>query len=156
MKVTVGTKAPNFSLFDNEKDQFALSEFVGHSNVLLLFFPAAFTGVCTTELNAVSNDLDSYANTKVVGISTDSPFCLAEFAKVNALKFRLLSDHDATVATNYGTKYDHDFTPMKLDRISKRSAFLIDKEGVVQYAEVLENAGEMPDLDAIKSKLASK
>ena len=123
---------------------------------MLLFFPAAFSGVCTTELNEVNNALASYgADTTVVGISTDAPFSLAEFRKANGLSFNLLSDHEANVCRLYGTKYDRDFTPMKLDRISKRSAFVVDREGAVRYAEVLESAGNMPDLARIRELASS-
>jgi len=156
MKPKKGQPAPDIDLFDDERNAFSLASARGKKNVLLLFFPMAFAGVCTTELNTVSNELEAYGtDTLVVGISTDSPFTLAEFKKVNGFRFQLLSDHDATVCEAYGTKYDHDFTPMKLDRVSKRSAFVVDKNGIIQYAEVLESAGNLPDLEAIKKVLAS-
>lgn len=156
MAITRGTEAPDFTLFSNKMEPFTLSEHRG-KKVLLLFFPGAFTSVCTTELNTVNSELPAFGgnSTQVVGLSTDSPFVLAEFRKVHKFDFPLLSDHDGEVSACYGSKYDHDFTSMKLDRISKRSAFVVDKEGVVQYAEVLENAGEQPNFDAIKQVLAS-
>ncbi|NNE71815.1 MAG: redoxin domain-containing protein [Rhodothermales bacterium] len=155
MSLSVGDRAPDFSLFTDEKEAFTLSEAVKTGPVVLLFFPDAFTGVCTTEVNEVSNDLGAYGdNTTVVGISTDSPFTLAEFRKVNGLKFNLVSDHEANVSRLYGTKYNRDFTGMKLDRISKRSAFVVDTDGVIQYAEVLESAGDMPDLAAVRKAVA--
>ncbi|MFT4605537.1 MAG: peroxiredoxin [Rhodothermales bacterium] len=154
MSVSVGDHAPDFSLFSDEKKAFTLSEALKHGPVVVLFFPAAFTGVCTTEVNEVSNDLAAYGeNTTVVGISTDSPFTLTEFRKVHGLKFNLLSDHEANVCRLYGTKYDRDFTPMKLDRISKRSAFVVGTDGVIRYAEILDVAGDMPDLDAVKASI---
>lgn len=149
--MTTGDKAPDFSLFSDSRKQFSLSEARKDGPVLLLFFPAAFTGTCTTELNEVSNDLESYEPAVVVGISTDAPFALAEFSKLNQFRVSLLSDHDASVCAAYDCKYDSDFTSMKYDRIAKRGAFLIDVQGIVQYAEVLENAGDLPDLDAIKT-----
>ena len=157
MAVTQGSEAPDFTLFSNKMEPFRLSEHRGKKNVLLLFFPGAFTSVCTTELNAVNGELAAFGGdgTQVVGLSTDSPFALEEFRNVHKFDFPLLSDHDGEVSALYGSKYDHDFTPMKLDRISKRSAFVVDRAGVVQYAEVLENAGEQPDFDAIKQVLAS-
>jgi peroxiredoxin len=85
----------------------------------------------------------------VVGISTDSPFVLEEFRSVHDLSFSLLSDHDAEVSAQYGAKYDGNFTPMNLDRISKRAAFVVDKNGTIQYREVLDNAGTQPDLDRV-------
>ncbi|MEZ4698693.1 MAG: redoxin domain-containing protein [Rhodothermales bacterium] len=151
MSIRVGQPAPEIALYDDKKELFKLSSFKGSKNVILLFYPGAFTSVCTTELNTVNNDLAAYgADTVVVGISTDSPFAQAEFKKVNGLTFPLLSDHDAVASAAYGAKYDHNFTPMKLDRIAKRSAFVVAKDGTIAYAEVLENAGEMPDLDAVK------
>ena len=94
-------------------------------------------------------DLDAH----VLGISTDSPFVLGEFKKQNDLEFPLLSDHSGQVSEQYGVKYDNDFTDMKLDRIAKRAAFVIDPDGTVRYAEVLENAGKQPDFDAVKQAL---
>lgn len=146
-----GHSAPAISLYTHDKQPWSLADQPGQT--LLLFFPGAFTSVCTTELNDVSNDLDRYTNAgvNVVGISTDSPFALAEFHKVNMLRFPLLSDHDGEVAKAYGTKYDHDFTPMKLDRIAKRSAFLVGDDGTLRYAEVLDNAGQQPNFEAIQA-----
>lgn len=156
MAVTPGTQAPDFTLFSNKKEAFTLSDHRGQKNVLLLFFPGAFTSVCTTELNTVNGELDGFGDdTQVVGLSTDSPFALAEFGNIHKFGFPLLSDHDGDVSARYGAKYDHDFTPMKLDRISRRAAFVVDKDGVVQYAEVLESAGDLPDFDAIKQALTS-
>lgn len=147
--------APDFELFTHDIEPFVLSEHRGHP-VLLLFFPGAFTSVCTNEMNIVNNDLASFGaedGVAVVGISTDSPFVLDEYRKVNDLQFNLLSDHDAKVAAAYGAKYDHNFTPMELDRIAKRAAFVVDAEGILQYAEVLNNAGKQPDFEAIKATI---
>ena len=155
MALEVGQVAPNIRLYSDDKELFDLSENRG-TNVLLLFFPAAFTGVCTTELNTVNNDLDRYqnANVDVVGISTDSPFSLAEFKKVNALTFPLLSDHNTEASEAYGTKYEVDGAfPFGLHRLSKRSAFLVDAEGVIRYAEVLEVATDQPDFEAIDAAI---
>ena len=152
----IGHQAPDFGLFSDEKEFFKLEDFRGKQDVVLLFFPAAFTGVCTTELNTVNNDIEAYGGAQVVGISTDTPFTLAEFKKVNGLRFPLLSDHNGTVAERYGAKYDHNFTGMKLDRIAKRSAFVVGKDGVIKYAEVLENAGDLPDLEKVRAAVASE
>ncbi|WP_412063192.1 redoxin domain-containing protein [Rubrivirga sp. IMCC45206] len=155
MPISSGDDAPDFTLFDSEKTAFSLAEARADGPVVLLFFPGAFTSVCTTELNTVGNNYDRYTDlgAQVVGISTDSPFALAEFKKANGFPFRLLSDHDGSVSEAYGAKYDHDFTPMKLDRVSKRAAFVVGTGGTVQYAEVLDNAGEQPDFDAVLSAL---
>jgi len=151
--MNVGDLAPDFTLYSNNNTAFHLAS--QEQPVVLLFFPGAYTSVCTTELNEVSNDLPAYGRATVVGISTDSPFALAAYAKENAFAFELLSDHDADVSAAYGSKYDNDFTPMKLDRISKRSAFVIDRDRTIRYAEVLDNAGEIPDLAAVKDTLKS-
>ena len=155
MAVEPGQQAPDFTLFTEQKEAFTLSEQRGGRSTVLLFFPGAFTSVCTEEMCSVNSDLASYQNldAQVVGISTDSPFVLKEFKKQNGLAFTLLSDHNGEVSAQYGAKYDHDFTDMKLDRIAKRSAFVIDPEGVVRYAEVLENAGNQPDFGAIHNAL---
>lgn len=149
--VTKGDEAPDFQIFTHDMEPWRLSDFRGEP-VVLLFFPGAFTSVCTTELNTVNNEMDEFGGSEaeVVGISTDSPFVLDEFRKVNDLQFPLLSDHDAEAAALYGAKYDNDFTPMKLDRIAQRAAFVIDGDGIVQYAEITENAGKQPDFGAIK------
>ena len=154
MALSVGDPAPDFTLHTSDKEPWTLSDHRGQQ-VVLLFFPGAFTGVCTTELNTINNDLSSYSDATVVGISTDSPFALAEFSKVNGFQFPLLSDHDAEICARYGAKYDHDFTNMLLDRIAKRSAFVVDADGAIAYAEVLESAGDEPDYAAIKHALSN-
>lgn len=150
---TTGDEAPDFQLFTDENEAWRLSEHL-ESPVLLLFFPGAFTSVCTTELNTVNNDLDRFGDVQVVGISTDSPFVLSEFRSVHNFSFPLLSDHDAEVSALYGTKYQGNFTPMNLDRIAKRSAFVIDDDRIVRYREVLNNAGNQPDFDTIADVLS--
>jgi len=144
-----GDTAPDFTLYTDEQQSWRLSDHRDQP-VVLLFFPGAFTSVCTTELNSVNNDLDSFEPAHVVGISTDAPAVLSEFRSSQQLAFPLLSDHDAEVCAAYGAKYNQNFTDMKLDRIAKRSAFVIDRDGTIQYAEVLEDAGQQPDFDAIK------
>lgn len=151
--LSVGDQAPDFELYTHEEEAWRLSDHRG-TPVVLLFFPGAFTSVCTTELNTVSNNLEDYGAAEVVGISTDSPFALEEFHETQEFALPLLSDHSADVSAQYGAKYDS-FTPMELDRVSKRAAFVIDGEGTIQYAEVLENAGNQPDLDQIKEVVAN-
>lgn len=153
MPLHTGDAAPDFTLFDSEQTPFTLSDASGP--VVLLFFPGAFTSVCTDELNLVGNDYASYQDrgAEVVGISTDSPFALAEFKKVHGFPFRLLSDHDAEVCAAYDAKYDNNFTGMNLDRIARRAAFVVGADGTIQYAEVLESAGDQPDFDNVLSAL---
>ena len=154
MSIEIGQNAPEIELYKSDKTPFKLSDYRGKNNVLLLFFPAVFTGTCTTELNMVNNDIADFGlDTVVVGISTDSPFSQAEFKKANAFTFDLLSDHNASVCAAYGAKYENNFTAMNLDRIARRSAFVVGKDGTIRYAEVLESAGDLPDLDAVQSVL---
>jgi glutaredoxin-dependent peroxiredoxin len=156
MSITVSKDAPDFSLFDSDKKVIKLSEFKSKKNVLLLFFPVAFTSVCTKELCSVRDDIAKYnnANAEVLGISVDSVFTLAKFKEEQGYNFPLLSDFNKEVSTAYGCIYNS-FTDMNMKGVSKRSAFIIDKAGIVQYAEVLENAGEIPNFEAINTKLES-
>lgn len=154
MIIETGQIAPDFSLYDNEKNKVTLSELKGQ-NVLLLFFPQAFTSVCTKELCSIRDNIAAYNNTnaKVFGISVDSVFTLNKFREEQQYNFPLLSDFNKEVSTLYGTIYNDWILDMK--GVSKRSAFLIDKEGVIRYAEVLENAGEVPDFGKIQEILAA-
>jgi peroxiredoxin len=154
MKLKIGQKAPDFSLFNQDKNKISLSAFAG-KNVLLLFFPQAFTGVCTKELCSIRDDIGRYqnANAQVLGISVDSVFTLAKFREEQQYNFPLLSDFNKEVSRKYETIYEDWILDMK--GVSKRSAFIIDKEGIIRYAEVLESAGDLPDFEAINSTLAS-
>jgi peroxiredoxin len=153
MKIEVGQAAPDFSLFDSEKNKITLSENKGQP-VLLLFFPLAFTSVCTQELCSVRDNIAWYntINAKVFGISVDALQTLAKFKEDQQLNFTLLSDFNKDVSRAYDSIYEMFGYNMK--GVSKRSAFVIDKEGIVQYAEVLENAGEVPDFKQIQQVLS--
>lgn len=155
MSITIGQKAPDFSLFASMNEKISLSDFAGNKNVLVLFFPQAFTGVCTKELCGVRDDIAKYnnANAQVLGISVDSVFTLAKFKDEQQYNFPLLSDFNKEVSTSYGAIYES-FTAMDMKGVSKRAAFVIDKQGVIQYAEVLESAGDVPDFIAINEVLA--
>ncbi|HHJ49690.1 MAG TPA: peroxiredoxin [Phaeodactylibacter sp.] len=152
MSLQTGMKAPDFTLPDTEKNMTTLSDFRGQ-NVLVLFFPLAFTGVCTKELCATRDDIARYQelNTQVLAISVDSPFSLGKFKEEQQLNFPLLSDFNREAARAYGALYDEFVLGMK--GVAKRSAFVVDKDGVLRYVEVLENAGELPDFEAIKETL---
>ncbi len=154
MSISTGQKAPDFTLFNTEKEPVKLSDMQGKKNVLLLFFPMAFTGVCTAELCSVRDDIGKYDNekTQVYGISVDSVFTLENFKAQQNYNYPLLSDFNKEVSTAYGAIYDS-FTGMGMKGVSKRSAFIIDKAGNIQYAEVLENAGEVPNFSEINEKL---
>ncbi len=152
--LTVGDLAPDFTLYNTEKQAITLSELKGQ-NVVLLFFPLAFTSTCTAELCSVRDDIGSYSNinAKVFGISVDTPFSLGKFKAEQNLNFDLLSDFNKNVSTAYGCLYDTFILGMM--GVSKRSAFVVDKEGVIKYAEVLESAGELPNLEKVKQTLES-
>ncbi len=152
MSLSAGQAAPDFTLFDTQKQTLTLSELKGR-NVVILFFPLAFTSVCTKELCEMRDSISWYnnVNASVLGISVDSLFSLGKFREEQQLNFPLLSDFNKEVSTAYGSLYETFGFGMK--GVSKRSAFVIDKEGIIRYAEVLENAGEVPDFGAIRSVL---
>lgn len=153
MAIVKGQEAPDFSLFSSDKTKVTLSDYNG-KNVLLLFFPLAFTGVCTKELCGIRDDIARYsnANAEVLGISVDSPQTLHKFKEDQGYNFPLLSDFNKEVSTLYECIYSS-FTGMDMHGVSKRSAFVIDREGIVQYAQVLENAGDLPDFETINQTL---
>ncbi|CAG1770066.1 cytosolic tryparedoxin peroxidase, trypanosomatid typical 2-Cys peroxiredoxin [uncultured bacterium] len=155
MPAVVGSPAPDFKLFSHSVEEVSLSSFKG-KNVVILFFPLANTAVCTKEMCNVRDEFKIYQklNAEVVGISVDSPFALQMFAEKHNYTFPLLSDFNKEVSAAYGALYDV-FVPGKFDYkgVSKRSAFVVDKDGVVRYAEVLENAGEEPNYLEIKKVL---
>ena len=146
--------APNFTLRDSDKNEVSLSQFSG-KNVVLVFFPLAFTGVCTTELCSLRDSIAVYnnLNAEVLGISVDSLFTLDKFKNEQSLNFTLLSDFNKEVSAAYGCLYENFVLDMK--GVSKRSAFVIDAKGAVQYAEVLESAGDLPNFEAIQACLTS-
>jgi glutaredoxin-dependent peroxiredoxin len=148
MKIEIGQIAPGFTLYDSEKNKVTLSDLKGH-NVLLLFFPLAFTSTCTAELCSIRDNISFYnnVNAKVFGISVDSLHTLAKFKAEQNLNFSLLSDFNKDVSALYGSLYELFSYNMK--GVSKRSAFVIDKNGIVRYAEVLENAVEQPNFKNI-------
>ncbi len=152
MAIQVGQHATDFMLRDEEKNKVTLSEQRG-KNVVLLFFPLAFTSTCTKELCSMRDNIGIYnnLNAQVYGISVDSLYSLNKYKAEQHLNFPLLSDFNKEVSTAYDTIYEHFSNGMK--GVSKRSAFVIDKEGVVRYAEVLENATEIPNFEAIQAVL---
>ncbi len=153
MKLKTGDKAPLFTLYSDAKREVALTEYRGQ-NLVLLFFPMAFTDVCTEELCTMRDTLETYNNMEaaVVAISVDSPFTLAKFKDSEQLNFPLLSDFNKEVSRQYGVLYET--FVLGLHGVSKRSAFVIDAEGMIRYAEVLESAGDQPDYSAIQETLA--
>lgn len=154
MSIQVGQNAPDFTLYSSSKEKITLSDFAGKKNVLILFFPQSFTGVCTTELCGVRDDIARYqnSNAEVIAISVDSIFTLAKFKELQQLNFTLLSDFNKEVSTLFDSIYES-FTDMNMHGVSKRSAFIVNKSGIVEYAQVLESAGDVPDFVAINQVL---
>jgi peroxiredoxin len=160
MPLSVGTKAPDFTLSTKTADvpkQIKLSDNFGKKNTLLLFFPMAFTGTCTTEMCDTTKELSNYSgmNTVVYGISGDNPFAQEAWAQQEKINVTLLSDYEHKIARDYGVVYDS-FLPERnlgMGGVSKRAAFVIDKNGVIQHVDVREDARELPDFEKIKAKL---
>ncbi len=161
MALAVGTKAPDFSLATKTADgpkQVKLSDNFGKTNTLLLFFPMAFTGTCTTEMCSMTSELPDYAgmNAAVYGISGDNPFAQEAWAQKEKISVTLLSDYEHRVAKDYDVIYDS-FLPqinLGMGGVPKRSAFVVDRNGVIQYAESNDDAKALPNFDKIKEKLA--
>ena len=152
MSAAVGQKAPNFELVDSDKNVVKLESYKG-KNVVLLFFPAAFTSVCTKEMCQTRDELSYFngLNAQMFGISVDMPFTLAKYKEANQLNFPMLSDFNKEAITAYGAKYDSWI--MGLKGVAKRASFVIDKDGVIRFAQILENASDYPDFDGIKKTL---
>ncbi|MBA2271313.1 MAG: redoxin domain-containing protein [Chthoniobacterales bacterium] len=161
MALPVGTKAPDFTLPTKTADgpkQITLSEQYGNGNTLLLFFPMAFTGTCTTEMCGISNGLREYRelNATVYGISGDNPFAQEAWAQKESISVPLLSDYEHQVARAYDVAYDS-FLPqlnLPMGGVPKRAVFVIDREGVIQHSESNDDARELPDFEKIKARLA--
>jgi len=153
MNIQIGQQAPDFTLFNTEKNKISLSDYKG-KNVVILFFPLAFTGTCTTEMCHMRDHMSLYNgfNAEIIGISVDSLFVLDRFKKENNLDFTLLSDFNKTACKDYGCLYE--MFAFEMQGVSKRAAFIVDKDGNIQYAEVLESAGELPNFEAIQECLA--
>jgi peroxiredoxin len=153
MSISIGQAAPAFTLFDTDKKATSLSDYKG-KNVVVLFFPLAFTGVCTTELCSIRDNIGVYntANAEVLGISVDSLFTLGKFKEEQKLNFSLLSDFNKTASKAFDVLYET-FPAFEMQGVAKRSAFVIDKEGVVQYAEICPTPGDLPNFEAIQTVL---
>ncbi|MEI6322381.1 MAG: redoxin domain-containing protein [bacterium] len=159
--LTIGTKAPDFTLSTITAEgpkRLTLSSEIGKNNILLLFVPAAFTSVCTAEFCEISKGIGSFGSLdcSVFGISGDSPFAQKEWAAKEAITIPLLSDYEHTAAKAYGVAYES-FLPelgLGFGGVAKRSAFLIDRTGLIQYAESSDDPKQLPDFDAIKTKLS--
>lgn len=153
MSLQVGDKAPDFKLFSSELKEVSLADYKG-KKLVVHFFPLAFTGTCTTQLCTMRDSFGYYEgmNAAVVGISIDSPFTLAKYKEVENYQFPLLSDFNKEASQAYGAFYDE--FKFNLKGVAKRAAFVIDEDGNIAYAEVLEDAADLPNFDAIKKTVA--
>jgi glutaredoxin-dependent peroxiredoxin len=160
MSIHAGDQAPDFTLVTKTADGpqlVKLADFVGHSAVVLLFVPMAFTSVCTKEFCDISAGISEYEalDAKVLGISGDNPFAQAAWAEKEGITIPLLSDYEHTVAKAYGVAYEQ-FLPeanLIMGGVAKRSAFVIDKAGIVRHAEVCEHPKDLPNFEAVKAAL---
>jgi len=155
MAIPAGSKAPDFSLKSKNGEiiDVRLADYLGKSNVVILFFPFAFTGVCTAEMCDITAGLGAYQdlNAKVIGISVDSLFAQEAWAKKENISLTLASDLNKTTAAAYGTLLDD---LGGFGSTSARAAFVIDKAGVIQYSEQTPTPKDLPNFEAVKAKLA--
>ena len=156
MAITVGTKAPEFTLKSKDANglvDVSLAANLGQKNTVILFFPLAFTGVCTTELCDVTQGISAYADlgASVIGISVDSPFAQEAWAKKENITIQLVSDLDKKTIAAYGVEFPG---LAGIGLTSARAAFIVDKAGVIQYAEQTATPKDLPNFEAIKAKLA--
>ena len=154
MAISVGSKAPDFTLKSKQASGLVdvkLSNNFGKKNTVLLFFPLAYTSVCTAEMCDVSNGLSSFAGAYVIAISVDSPFSQEAWAKTNNIQATLVSDLNKQVIKAYDVVF-----PMLagVGDTAARAAFVIDKNGVVQYSEQTPTPKDLPNFDAVKAALA--
>lgn len=155
MPIREGDRAPDFSLRSNAGGgPIALSRYRGDKNVVLLFFPLAWTSVCTSEMCSIRDNYARYGelDAEVLGISVDSPFALAAWAKEEGFGFPLLSDFNREATRSYDVLQED---LMGLKGVARRAAFVVDKEGVVRYAEVCPTPAELPDFDKIQQALGA-
>lgn len=155
MAIAVGSKAPDFTLKSKSPAdaEVKLSNNFGKKNTVVLFFPLAFTGVCTAEMCDVTAGLNAFKdlNAEVIAISVDSPFAQAAWAQKENIGITLASDLNKTVTKAYDVVF-----PMLagVGDTSARAAFVIDKDGVVQYSEQTPTPKDLPNFDAVKATLA--
>lgn len=152
MALQVGAKAPDFTLYNTDKKEVSLKDFAG-KKLIINFFPAAFTGVCTEQLCSNRDELSLYndMNAAVVGISVDLPFSLAEFKKQQNINFDLLSDFNKDMIKEYGF-YLENFA-LGYKGVSKRGVVVVDESGNVSYVEQTENPGVQVNFGALKEAL---
>jgi peroxiredoxin len=157
MALSTGSKAPDFTLKRKTADgvvDVKLSDNFGNKNTVILFFPLAFTGVCTEEMCDVSQGISAYSdlNADVLAISVDSPFAQEAWAEKENIKIPILSDLNKTVAKAYDVLLSD---LIGLGAVSARAAFVIDKEGTIKYSEETPTPKDLPNFDKIKETLKS-
>jgi len=156
MAIAVGTKAPDFNLKSKQASgvvEVKLSNNFGRKNTVVLFFPLAFTGVCTKEMCDITAGLSAYSdlNADVIGISVDSPFSQEAWAQKEKIWITLASDLNKTTAKAYSVLLDD---LMGFGSTAARAAFVVDKNGIVQYSEQTPTPKELPNFEAVKATLA--
>ena len=153
MAVEVGQTAPEFSLYDADRNRQSLSDFKG-KNVVLAFYPGAFTGVCTTEMCALRDQMDQFnsLNAQVLGISVDPPFSQKAWADANNLNFPILSDYTRQVVNLYDVALEN-LAGLEGYVAANRAVFVVDKDGVVRYKWVAPSPANEPDYDEIRKAL---
>jgi peroxiredoxin len=153
MAVEVGSKAPDFTLMNQDREKVTLSHELGSGNVVLAFFPGAFSATCTKEMCSLRDSMSQFAsvNAKVLGISTDTFFVLKAWGDQQKLGFTLLSDYNKEAIDLYGV-VNPDMIGLK--NIARRAVFVIDKAGIVRYREILEDARNEPDYVKLNDALA--
>ena len=153
MSVDVGSKAPDFTLVNQDREPVTLSQQLGQTNVVLAFFPGAFSGTCTKEFCTLRDTMSNFrnVNAKVLGISTDTFFALKAWDEQQKLGFPLLSDYNKDVIRRYDV-VNPDMIGLK--DIAKRAVFVIDPQGIVRHREVLADARHEPDYTAIRTTLS--
>jgi len=155
MALQIGQTAPVINLYDTEKNKVSTADYIG-KNLVILFFPNAFSSICTKELCSVRDNISFYENVDacVFGISGDSLFSLGKFKEDQQLSFPLLSDYNNTASRDYDALYEV-FPAFEMEGVSKRAAFVVDKKGVLQYAEICASPGDIPNFEAIQKVLAT-
>ena len=154
MPIQVGAPAPDFTLYDTGKQKISLRDFRG-KNVVLMFFPLAFSGTCTKEMCEMRDNYSFYEgmNAEVIAISVDSLYTNGKFKELNKLNFPLLSDFNKQVSKEYNSLSDH--FSFEYQGVTRRSTFVIDKDGNLVYEEILPLPGDYPNMEKLKEVVAS-
>jgi peroxiredoxin len=150
----IGDHAPDFTLYNTNDEPISLNNLIQQSNVVLLFFPLAFTDVCTDELCSIRDNMNTYSrlNAIVIGISVDSMFALKKFKEDKQLEFDLLSDFNKDIGRKFHVLYE-EFPLFNMKGVTKRAAFVIDQKGIIQHIDILDDPGKIPDFGIIQEVL---